>query len=87
MTKPMKSLSVDKVRTICSIGRYYYGYAKIEDAFYICIQQMGDKGWLVKEEKFFSTEAVIAEVKKIEKEHYDKLKLKNKETHTQTETS
>lgn len=60
-----------RVRSIARIGRHYYGYAIDENNFYlICMQKIGDIGWLITEDEYTSLAAVIDRIKYIEKEHY-----------------
>lgn len=73
-----REVYVGNVKPVSRIGKYYYSVAKIGEIFHICIQQIGDIGWLVKHEEFNSSEAAVAQIKFTEKEHYDAVKDKRK---------
>jgi len=68
-------LYTGRVKIISHIGSYYYGIGQLNNSFHICIQKVGDVNWLVKEEEFTSGDAAKAQIKFIEKEHYDAIKF------------
>lgn len=75
-----------RVRTITRVDKFYYGiFSQTQEFFQVTMQRIGDRGWMVKPEKYYSFEAAKEAIKAIEKEFYDAKRNKDTEAHTQAE--